>query len=357
MLNRRKVMVIVLIVGLFASFSVFAQDATPIEYGQTIEGSLTAEAPEQFFTFTGSAGDAIDISLSSPDFDTYLFLFDSAGTELETNDDGGEGLNSRLIGYELPADGEYTIRATSFGYRDSEADRIAIGDFTLSLNTIDLTTVELDSTTTATIDTATNSSLYFSFSATDGDVIDIIVDSGSTLDTRLFLLGPFGFQVAENDDAEGSVDPALFEQALTSTGDYLLVIESENPNAVLSGELTVIIGTAELASLETGPVVVQLDSERDTQVFTFEGVAGEVITVTMEVEFRTDFGSPNIEVTQDGETIAAARSLQGVDMVSFSFELPNTGTVNVSVNSFSDLQASLSIERMEAMEEESSEEG
>ncbi len=352
-MNRSRFLLMLTLVFalMLSAFAVSAQDdATPIGYGDTIDSDLTSDNPDRFYTFEASAGDQIEINLMA-DFDTYLFLFDSAGEEIERDDDGGDGLQSRILGFEIPADDTYTIRATSFGYRDEDPERITIGDITLSLNLIDITPVDINSSVTASLNTDEARTLYFGFTANDGDVLDIIVDSEGFLDTRLVVFGPFGFEVGENDDAGESVDPALFEFPLNSTGDYLLVVEPQNANARLSGDLTVIVGTAELASLDSGDFAVSLNNDRDQVVTTFEAEAGEVVSLTMEVNFRTDFGSPAIEVTQGDDTIASARSLSGVDFITFTFTVPEAGSVNVNVSSFSDFEAVLSLGRMDAEEE------
>jgi len=54
------------------------------------------------------------IDLMSQHFDAYLYLLDDAGGILEEDDDGGEGLNSRII-YNAQRTGEHRIVATSLG--------------------------------------------------------------------------------------------------------------------------------------------------------------------------------------------------------------------------------------------------
>ena len=348
MLNTRKSLLMTLVLVLiFGAFAVSAQDdATPIGYGDSVAGSLTADAGDSFYSFEATAGDFVDISLTADDnsFDTYMFLLDATGEEVESNDDGGDRLNSRILGFEIPADGTYTIRATSFSYRDSTGTPVA-GDFTLSLNSMILTPLEMNSSVVATLDSDVDS-LYFSFDGTEGDVIDLIVDSDGTLDTKMTVIGPFGFRDNDNEDSAESVDPALFEYALSYTGTYLVVVEPQNPLASLQGDLTVILATAELMSLDGGEMVIQLGDNNDTNVFTFDGVAGETIALTMNVIASESYGSPTIEALQGEETIAAARNLNGVTSITFSFVVPVDGAVNVSVSGFGDFEATLLMERM-----------
>jgi hypothetical protein len=214
-LNRKALLIVLVLLMTVGAMAVQAQavpEGSPIEYGQVITSELTQDAPEEFYSFEGSAGDVVDIVMTATNngFDTYLYLFDSRGTEITYNDDGGDGLNSRILAFELPADDTYTIRATSFGYRDSSSTDIRTGGYTLALNLIDMTPIEMNSTVSASFSDEAQT-LYFSFEATNGTVVDLIVNSGNSLDTSMAVISPFGYELARNDDVPGSVDPALFE--------------------------------------------------------------------------------------------------------------------------------------------------
>jgi hypothetical protein len=106
--------------------------AGAIAIGQTISGQLSAtdcqssivcgadirSSFSDFYTFSGTAGRQIAISLDSTQFDPYLNLYDPLGAQIGCDDDGGGGSNSRIpagSGFlTLPRTGTYTIRAGSF---------------------------------------------------------------------------------------------------------------------------------------------------------------------------------------------------------------------------------------------------
>jgi tetratricopeptide (TPR) repeat protein len=73
----------------------------------------TLQPSQDEYTFTGTAGQAIAITMYSEEFDTVLALQDSNGAEIAFNDDYGRSLNSTII-TTLPADGTYTVVARSF---------------------------------------------------------------------------------------------------------------------------------------------------------------------------------------------------------------------------------------------------
>jgi len=69
--------------------------------------------PLQSWAFEATAGQSVTIDLMSDDIDSYLQLV-GPGLPLMTNDDGGDGLNSRLD-VSIPQDGVYRVIASSLG--------------------------------------------------------------------------------------------------------------------------------------------------------------------------------------------------------------------------------------------------
>ncbi|MEO1400471.1 MAG: PPC domain-containing protein [Cyanobacteria bacterium J06635_1] len=65
------------------------------------------------YRFTGEAGQQVTITLSSPDFDAYLFLVDPDGNKLAENDDI-DGSTDASLTVNLPVSGEYMIVANSY---------------------------------------------------------------------------------------------------------------------------------------------------------------------------------------------------------------------------------------------------
>jgi hypothetical protein len=113
---------------------------TAISAGQTVNGSLAStdcrarsRGASYFadrYSFNGTAGQQIAISMSSANFDTYLYLTSPTKTIAAQDDDGGAGVDSRIPAdsgfFTLPASGTYVIEATSFSENNT-------GAYTLSL--------------------------------------------------------------------------------------------------------------------------------------------------------------------------------------------------------------------------------
>ena len=103
---------------------------TPISIGQTINGNLTTnDCPlgdgtfYDAYSFSGTAGQRVAVSMTSNQFDTFLILNGPDGSPLAADDDGGGGTNSRIPPgssfITLPTTGTYTIWANAFDSSDT----------------------------------------------------------------------------------------------------------------------------------------------------------------------------------------------------------------------------------------------
>lgn len=97
---------------------------TSLTLGQPVSGSLDATDPKlpdsshyDRYTYSGRAGERIQITLESSAFDAYLVLGREDGGDIESiqEDDDGAGETNARITAELPADGTYLILANSYG--------------------------------------------------------------------------------------------------------------------------------------------------------------------------------------------------------------------------------------------------
>jgi hypothetical protein len=79
--------------------------------GRPVNGTLSPGQQHVDYTFSIQQRRSVTIDLESRDFDTYLYMLRD-GTVIARNDDGGNGLNSRLT---MPLEpGTYTVRVGSF---------------------------------------------------------------------------------------------------------------------------------------------------------------------------------------------------------------------------------------------------
>lgn len=88
-----------------------------------LEEAGTIYPAESTYTFEGTAGQVMTITLASADFDPVLSLMGPGEAEIATNDDFGGTLNSTII-IELPEDGTYTVVARSFSGQGGDYDLV-----------------------------------------------------------------------------------------------------------------------------------------------------------------------------------------------------------------------------------------
>ena len=83
------------------------------------------------YEFSGRAGQTVEISITSTEFDTYAILVDASGASVEQNDDAPSGgtTNSYMV-VRLPATGRYTVLVNSY-------DNTGRGNYNLEVRSLD----------------------------------------------------------------------------------------------------------------------------------------------------------------------------------------------------------------------------
>lgn len=336
-----------------------------IAYGDTITGELTEDNQVVSYTFEGQAGDVVDIALTALDFDTLLRLEDANGVELTRDDDGGDGLNSLISGFELPGDGTYTIYID--GYRGANGDRVLLGEYTLSLqmanvaqdaggsdeNTPDVATPEDELTinynATLTGEITTDiSNVTYRFDGAEGDTISIAVDSDA-FDPLVRLLDADGNEVAFDDDSGGNFNALIEMFTLDADGDYQIVIEGyrgSDGTEPVEGQFEISLtleSTAESAD-ETGTTdsdIPLIDYEQGTvtgtypedERYIFNGELGDIVDIALEA----DGFDPLVRLLDpNGNEVAVDDDSGGeFNALITGFELSQAGEYTIVIDSFS----------------------
>jgi hypothetical protein len=230
--------------------------------GAPVAGEFSGQAQRlpgkgrfQSYRFTGRANERVVVTMESRDTDPYLYLASVDGDEVKilgTDDDGGDGVNSRLVAT-LPAAGEYLVVATA--YASSDTARVA--GYTITLAPCDdacaaATSEESSSTSDqatsrlilaaprrsiqpgvpvrgalAEGDSTLSDGSYFhayTLEAAAGAALRASMES-SAFDTFLYLYRVEGdslVRVAYDDDS-GEDTHSLIEWTVDRTGSYILV--------------------------------------------------------------------------------------------------------------------------------------
>lgn len=222
---------------LVASPAVLAQSAADmdVELDVPVHGSLEATDAvsdrggfSDNYVVAGTSGTTIEIQLQSDVFDTYLYLRDADGVDIADDDDGGNGTNSRLH-VTLPADGAYTIIVTSYSAG-------AIGSYTLEVSEFHpvplvATTISLGDSSEGRLEEGDAIMLAhgyvdaFDVEAGAGVELEVAMESPE-FDTYLYLIGPTGERLVDDDDGGMWGTNSRIQYTTQSDGTYRVLATS-----------------------------------------------------------------------------------------------------------------------------------
>ncbi|MGQ0532936.1 MAG: pre-peptidase C-terminal domain-containing protein [Caulobacteraceae bacterium] len=190
------------------------------------------------YPFQGVAGQQLELSLSSEQFDTYVAITGPGSFEQFNDDDTANNTrNSRLVAT-LPANGQYTLHVTSYQPGEAGAYRLNIAQAQATTPSDALVGGDAQSFAAgqtmngelAQGDTQLQSGEFidtFSFQGTEGE--RVVIDMRSTaIDPYLILLAPSGAQ-EDNDDISATDRNARIEMSLAETGQYRIGATSYQP--------------------------------------------------------------------------------------------------------------------------------
>ncbi|MET0623611.1 MAG: FG-GAP-like repeat-containing protein, partial [Pyrinomonadaceae bacterium] len=233
--------------------------SSPISFGQTVNGTLQSTdcnfsdgSLYDTYTFNGTAGQSVIISMNSSAFDTYLFLLSPAGAVLASDDDGGSGTNSRIPsgtgGFTLPTTGTYRILANSFAPNTTGAYQLRL-DLNVSCPQ---TPINVGQTVGGTLSASdcrfSDGSFYdtYTFNAAGGQ--QIAVAMSAAFDTYLLLLFPDGSLLTFDDDGGDGNNSRIPADSgfitLPAAGTYRIIANSFSGSVTGSYTLSLLGGSS-----------------------------------------------------------------------------------------------------------------
>lgn len=290
--NRRTLIAVsLIIISLIAPLSQGSaappHQTTTITYNTVVTGQIFDNDEEDSWVFNGQEGELIliDMRATDPNLDTYLTFMGPSGNTLMTDDDGGEGYNSRIGPFTLPASGEYTIIAARYS---------GIGAYTLELTNLTTVPTIAPGKPLVGVVNAERPTNYFLLDTTTSDDVIMwrveISDDQLYSDPHLSILGPNGL-ISSN---EMQFDTSYLDPVVPLPGQPQLIMVSWN-EADSGGPYEIVIHSSELEllnaiSTQTG----SFDYESSTQSHYFQAEADQQVRITVRTD---DDISPAIEVT------------------------------------------------------------
>ncbi len=289
-----------------------------INVGQTLSGNLqsgdclyTDNSYYDAYTFTGTAGQQIAISMNSSQFNAFLFLYQGSypgGTSIASDDNGGGGTNARIPAgsgfFTLPATGTYTILANSYAAGQTGAYSLSLSGNVVS--TCSPAAIPFDQNVNG--DLQSSDCLYptvnayfdaYTFSGTAGQQIAIALNS-TDFDAYLHLYQGIypggGTHIASDDDGGGGTNARIPAGSgfftLPATGTYTIVARSYT--ATTTGAYIIRLSRNVVSTCSPAPITVGQNLNGTLQStdcllnpnhyydgYTFSGTAGQQIAISM----------------------------------------------------------------------------
>ncbi len=281
-------------------------DGRTVALGDEVSGSLTASSPTigpesknaEAWHLEGRAGESVTVTLSSAEFDCYLYIAGPGLGEVLSDDDGAGDLDSQLT-ISFPQDGTYVVVASSLGggatgtytlrveeptdMRDlpTEGRVLRIGEDASGYLTSNDPTIESGRRGQA-----------WALEGEEGASVTIELKS-EEFDCFLYLIGPGLSDPITDDDGAGNLDSRI-TFTFPMDGNYLVIVSAlstgEGPYTVrveeavgmnelpTDGRFVEIGGTMSGWLSESDPIV---DDGRFGQAWALEGRGGETYTIDL----------------------------------------------------------------------------
>jgi YD repeat-containing protein len=299
-----------------------------ITAGTPLTVTTTAPGQSARYTFTGTAGQHVSLSITNSTYAGCLSLSASIlktdGSTLGSSSTCGSTLFIDSV--TLPSSGTYTVLVDPQGS--------ATGSATLLLSAFnDVTgTITPGTPLTATTTFAGQNALY-TFSGTAGQQVSLNVTSSTypgCLSLSARILNPDGSALGSSSTCGSTL--LVDSLKLASTGTYTVVID---PQGTSTGSANVVLNTFNdvTGTITAGtPITVTTMTVGQNALYTFSGTAGQQITVNVTNSTYPGCLSLTARVLNpDGSTLGSS-STCGSTLLLDSLTLGSTGTYTVVID-------------------------
>jgi hypothetical protein len=320
----------------FAAQGAHAQQrATPIAIGDTVRGKVTNTASQQRYSLRARQGNSVTITMTAEggNLDPYLTLEDSTGKTLAKDDDSGGQHNAR-IDFTFQEDGDYIIVATRYG----QASGSSTGDYTLAVKaggelataaaTEEAATLAptAGSPTAPLVDTATATKAVAAQPTSEGLSNLEPSDTPTSTATPTPTVRPTRTRQPTRTPTEVTQEETPTEEPTveepTATRRPTRTPTRRPTRAAPTATPNVVINAGPIS--DGDPVSGEIDDAHVFYLYTYEGAAGEQITLSMEAEGNL---TPSVAVIPSGSNRAlkVATAQEGESAVTLAVTLPDDG--------------------------------
>ncbi|NDJ75483.1 MAG: hypothetical protein GYB65_04415, partial [Chloroflexi bacterium] len=318
-------------------------DCQPLAFGETVTGTISADAPEVCYTISPAIEQRfyIEMRATDGDLDPALQLLGMANMLMASNDNASDDTTDALIeNYMQTMPGDLTIVATSANDTTGSFElRASLYAETIVPATAPAEVAALGQPVSGAV-TADAPRVFFEYTLDTSGVLMLSAEASAEWTPHLALhrvSGEFSVEIAAMDAARPGGKAAL-GPVFVQPG--IIRVEVAAADGSDPGEFSLLV--AEPDPLMDGSAITygdfvagELGGAPDTQHFTFDGMAGDAITLRMTP--LLDFGAQmraNVEVRLgEGEPLVTSQNAYHPEIALLL--LPEDGQYTVTVNSFS----------------------
>jgi hypothetical protein len=289
--------------------------------GATVTPTLTVPGQHARYTFTGTAGQWVNVGFSSVSVtSSTVSILNPDGTTTLVSTSIGTGGGSLDPTTALPTTGTYTIVVDPLS--------TYTGSLTITLSSALTGSITLDGATVPLTLSRVGQNARYTFSGTSGQWVSLGFTSVTLASVTVTLYKPDGTYLTATSfgTGGGGLEPPT---TLPTTGTYTLVID---PSGVYTGNVTLqlmsyLSGTLNLDGTATTSTITTVGQNAR---YTFSGTAGQWVSFGF-----TSVTLPSVTVTlykPDGTALTATSFGTGGGSLDLSAALPTTGTYTLVVN-------------------------
>ncbi len=340
--------------------SVSSASGSQLRYGDTIINRIDNMEPQLYYSFRAEQGDIVNIRMRrvSGDLDSYLQVVqvrDGNAYVIADNDDllgATVPLDAGIEGLVIEETDTYVIVASRYG----QASGRSSGSFVLSLETAQNSglgnsvqapyPLQVGDTAEGEL-TGGQSARFYRFNARTNDIISIRMERTSGgLDAFLVLANDALQELASDDDSGGGQNAQITQYIIPDDGTYYIIATRFDREAgTTSGGYRLQLQSLGNAFDEVADDIQRLaygstttgyiDEQRPETLYAFWGVAGEVVTVSMN---RADGNlDPLVSILDSSQQIVASDDDGGGSQNAriAGYRLPTTGTYYIRAGRYS----------------------
>ncbi|MEX2445062.1 MAG: hypothetical protein WD492_15780 [Alkalispirochaeta sp.] len=170
----------------------------PIEVGESLSSYINSGEPQRF-VLEMEEGQRLQIDMERSDdsnIDPYLDLIDQYGIPIASDDDGGQGFNSRILSF--LEEGRYQIVASDLGDNDTGGFRLTVvGE---GSDPIDGIPIGVGQTLDSYITAGEPQHFILELDSEETVQIDMLRDEMGSIDPYLVLADQYGAEIESDDD-------------------------------------------------------------------------------------------------------------------------------------------------------------